>query len=85
MHTNTQLQRQNDREAKSIDSIFAEKHEREGQARQLEQAIDEEKRAAETVIGSMEPALLERYQSLKEENSRLEKVISTSRVSVSTL
>ena len=74
MCTCIQLQRQNDREAKTIDNIFAEKHEREGQARQLEQEIDEEKRAAETVIDSMEPALLEQYQTLKEENSRLEKV-----------
>ena len=69
-----QLQRQNDREAKSIDNVFAEKHEREEQARQLETEIDEERRAAETVIGSMEPVVMERYQTLKEENGRLEKV-----------
>ena len=69
-----QLQRQNDREAKSIDSIFAEKQEREEQIRQLEREIDEEKRAAENVVSSMEPAIMERYQALKEENSRIEKV-----------
>ena len=69
-----QLQRQNDREAKSIDSIFAEKQEREEQIRQLEREIDEEKRAAEHVVSSMEPASMEKYQALKEENNRIEKV-----------
>ena len=69
-----QLQRQNDREAKSIDSIFAEKQEREEQIRQLEREIDEEKRAAEHVVSSMEPAMTEKYQALKAENNRIEKV-----------
>ena len=69
-----QLQQQNDREAKSIDSIFAEKQEREEQIRQLEREIDEEKRAAEHVVSSMEPASMEKYQALKEENNRIEKV-----------
>ena len=72
-----QLQRQNDREAKSIDNIFAEKQEREEQIRQLEREIDEEKRAAEHVVSSMEPALMQRYQQLKEENNRIEKVHDT--------
>ena len=69
-----QLQRQNDREAKSIDSIFAEKQEKEEDIRQLERQIDEEKQAAEHVVSSMEPDVLERYQALKAENSRIEKV-----------
>ena len=69
-----QLQRQNDREAKSIDSIFAEKQEKEEEIRQLERQIDEEKQAAEHVVSNMEPDVLERYQALKAENSRIEKV-----------
>ena len=73
----TQLQRQNDREAKSIDSIFAEKQEREEEIRQLEREIDEEKRAAEHVVSSMEPGMLDKYQALKAENNRIEKVHSS--------
>ena len=69
-----QLQRQNDNEAKSIDSIFAEKQERQERIRQLEQKIDEEKRAAEHVVRSMEPSMMESYQALKAENNKIEKV-----------
>ena len=74
LYLHVQLQRQNDREAKSIDSIFAEKQEKVELIRELEREIDEEKRAAEHVVGSMENEMLEKYHTLKAENTRIEKV-----------
>ena len=65
---------QNDLEARNIDSIFANKQEKEAEIRRLEEEIDQERRATETMVSNMDPSTAETYQLLQEENLRIEKV-----------
>lgn len=69
----TSLQMQNNLEAKNIDALFAERHEKEAEAQKLQAEIEKQKQAAENTISSMSPAALERYQELKAENMRIKK------------
>ena len=77
MHTLTQLQMQNELETRGINAIFAQKQEKEEEIQRLEQEIDHEKRATETMVRGMEPAMAERYQEVKTENERIQKVRSS--------
>ena len=65
---------QNDLEARNIDSIFANKQEKEAEIQRLEEEIDQERRATETMVSNMDPSTAETYQLLQEENLRIEKV-----------
>ena len=65
---------QNEHEERSIDGIFAEKQSRESEIRSLEEAVESERRAKETVVSGMQPHELEQYRRLKAENIRVEKV-----------
>ena len=65
---------QNEHEERSIDAIFAEKQSRETEIRALEEAVESERRAKETVVSGMQPHELEQYRRLKAENIRVEKV-----------
>eukprot|EP00731_Ephydatia_muelleri_P014675 Em0008g395a len=69
----TALQMQNNLEAKNIDVLFAERHDKEAQAQTLQAEIEKQKQAAENTISSMSPAALERYQELKVENAKIKK------------
>ncbi|KAL5491671.1 hypothetical protein EMCRGX_G017003 [Ephydatia muelleri] len=69
----TALQMQNNLEAKNIDVLFAERHDKEAQAQTLQAEIEKQKQAAENTISSMSPAALERYQELKAENVKIKK------------
>ena len=73
-----QLQMQNEHEERSIDAIFAEKQSRESEIRVLEEAVESERRAKETVVSGMQPHELEQYRRLKAENIRVEKVSAES-------
>ena len=69
-----QLQMQNDVEAKSIDTIFASNQEAQLEISRLEEAIDKEKRMAETLVANMDPQTATSYRQLQEEGRRLEQV-----------
>ena len=65
---------QNDVEAKSIDTIFASNQEAQSEIRRLEEAIDKERRWAETRVANMDPQTAASYRQLQEEGQRLDQV-----------
>ena len=69
----TAIQMQNNLEAKNIDALFAERHDKEAQAQKLQAEIEKQKQAAENTIRTMSPATLEKYQELKAENVTVKK------------
>lgn len=65
------LCRQNDIETRAIDTIFAEKQQKEIQLNQIETAIEQEKQLTETLVESMDSEVQEKYRQLKTENLKI--------------
>ncbi|XP_019857255.1 PREDICTED: intraflagellar transport protein 74 homolog [Amphimedon queenslandica] len=62
---------QNEIESRTIDSLFAEKHQHEIKANQLETEIEQEKQLTETLIESMDEEVRSKYHQLKLENAQI--------------
>ncbi len=65
---------QNDVEARSIDAIFASNQEAQTSIRGLEEAIERERSATDTVVEGMDPHTAANYTQLQEEEKRIEQV-----------
>ncbi|XP_064385371.1 intraflagellar transport protein 74 homolog [Halichondria panicea] len=72
----TALQMQNDVEARSIDAIFASNQEAQTSIRGLEEAIERERSATDTVVEGMDPHTAANYTQLQEEEKRIEQELS---------
>ncbi|XP_074642572.1 intraflagellar transport protein 74 homolog [Tubulanus polymorphus] len=72
-----ELRTQNDREAKSLDSLFTQKQEKENQIRQLEVELEQEKRMADNLVANMKPEMRQKYMQLKDLNEHLLKQLET--------
>ncbi|GCB60460.1 hypothetical protein scyTo_0009178 [Scyliorhinus torazame] len=65
------LKAQNDREAQSMDVIFTERREKEDLIRVIDEEIEREKQAADTIIKNMAEDKQARYMKMKAINERL--------------
>ena len=74
IHPLPQLQMQNDVEARSIDAIFASNQAAQASIRGLEEAIEREKLATETLVEGMDTQTAANYRQLQEEETRIEQV-----------
>ncbi|XP_077981097.1 intraflagellar transport protein 74 homolog [Glandiceps talaboti] len=67
-----QLKVQNDMEAKSIDTIFTERQEKEQQIQLVEVEIDQCKRMADSLVEDMNPNMKQKYMQLKRSNEAVQ-------------
>ncbi|XP_070563843.1 intraflagellar transport protein 74 homolog [Ptychodera flava] len=68
-----QVKVQNDMEAKSIDTIFTERQEKEQQIQLVEVEIDQLKRMADSLVQDMNPNMKQKYVQLKQTNEAVQR------------
>lgn len=66
------LKAQNDKEAKSIDRLFAQKQDRESVLKQLQQEVEHERSKTESVVADMPSNLQQQYSKLMKQNLQLQ-------------
>ncbi|KAI9364871.1 hypothetical protein DFJ73DRAFT_353433 [Zopfochytrium polystomum] len=68
--TINQLKSKNQRESQILDDIFLQRQQRENQLREMEKAIDGERRKSEAQINELDPKRRAQYYELKEQNQQ---------------
>lgn len=66
------LKQQNEKESKAIDTLFAQKQDKDMQLKQLELELDQERRMTESLVADMPPNAREKYAMLKNRNIKLQ-------------
>lgn len=67
-----ELRAANDAESKEVETLFAEKQEREKYVHQLELEIGQERNMADNLVSAMQPDLRDRYLQLKNQNMQFQ-------------
>lgn len=65
-----QLKAKNQRESQVLDDIFLQRQQKENQVREIEKAIEDERRKAEAQINELEPSRRTLYFEMKEQNTQ---------------
>jgi len=71
------LKSQNDKEAKTIDKLFAQKQDKENILKQLEIELDQERSKTQSVVADMSAAEKQKYSQLMKESLQLQQELET--------
>ncbi|XP_040613092.1 intraflagellar transport protein 74 homolog isoform X2 [Mesocricetus auratus] len=77
MNDYNMLKAQNDRETQSMDVIFTERQAKEKQIRSVEEEVEQEKQAADSIIKNMSPEKQVKYIEMKTTNEKLLQELDT--------